>query len=76
LGKVDSKYWSPETGWNGEAFRNSFVEGSPEWTKYYNGDTKQFDYQTYFNDYLANPFNKEGKRAIAGLIGNGYAQQL
>ena len=76
LGKVDSKYWSPETGWNGEAFRNSFVEGSPEWTKYYNGDTKQFDYQTYFNDYLANPFSKEGKRAIAGLIGNGYAQQL
>ena len=76
LGKVDAKYWSPETGWNGEAFRNSFVEGSPEWAKYYNRDTKQFDYQTYFNDYLANPFSKEGKRAIAGLIGNGYAQQL
>ena len=76
LGKVDAKYWSPETGWNGETFRNSFVEGSPEWAKYYNRDTKQFDYQTYFNDYLANPFSKEGKRAIAGLIGNGYAQQL
>ena len=76
LGKVDSKYWSADTGWNGQAFRDSFREGSPEWEKYYNKDTDSFDYQTYFNDYLANPFTQEGKRAIAGLIGNGYARQL
>lgn len=76
LGKVDSKYWSADTGWNGQAFRDSFREGSPEWEKYYDKNTDKFDYQTYFNDYLANPFTQEGKRAIAGLIGNGYAKQL
>lgn len=76
LGMINPEYWSEEGGWNGEAFRQSFNEKDPMWNQYYDKNTKQFDYQSYFNDYLANPFSKEGRRAIAGLIGSGRAKML
>lgn len=74
LGRLNSNYWSPETGWQGDAYRESFKEKDPEWKKYYSNG--QFNHQQYFNDYLSNPFSNEGKRAIAGLIGMGYAKQI
>lgn len=74
LGRLNSNYWSPETGWQGDAYRESFKEKDPYWKKYYNNG--EFNHQQYFNDYLLNPFNSEGKRAIAGLIGMGYAKPI
>ena len=68
MGKLDFKYLNEDGSFNGQAFRDSFKIDP-------NADNSQF-FRTYFDNYLANPFTKEGSKALAGLIGMGYAQKL
>lgn len=76
LGAINANYYTDAEGYNGDAFRSSFEEDSSAWNKFYDKKKKQLDVQGYLNEYLANPFNFEGKRAMAALIGSGYAKKL
>lgn len=109
VGKLD--YYDTEKGFDGDAFRDSFVkdqeEAEFENTKlgrtkkllttagnvaswiinpvgraimgYIDGefeDDHEVDMDAYINEYLQNPYTKEGKRALSAIIGAGRYETI